>query len=404
MNREYFLKESDFWREEIERHLTPFWLKHARDRQYGGYFGGLRRDGSVFDPHKSSSWTMGRNVWAFGYIYNWLSQERDWLEYLRHGVEFMKKFSLDENGRTWGALTRDGRPLARATDVYHDLYTAQAFTQAAKATGETGLLETARRLAYTIAEITFNPRLNPFRPYFSDVIPWSSHPEHLILLETFQYLREVEPDPDYEAVIDQILANIFTLHYQEDQDAVIEVVGLDEPLAPWHAAWVTPGHMFELSWMVINEARRRSDAGLLNKGLKVCDWGWRWGWDTRFGGVRNTVSITNEYWIPGFMGHMDPIGPFKNWWACCEAIHANLLCYCVSGEERYLQRYEIARDWAIAHYADREYGEWFGVLSEDGRLIDGGAKATDIKMCQHTIRTAYFCSLYAARQAEQPEA
>ena len=93
----------------------------------------------------------------------------------------------------------------------------------------------------------------------------------------------------------------------------------------------------------------------------------------------NTVSIMGEYCIPGFMGYMDPIGPYKNWWACCEAIHANLLCYCVSGEERYLQHYEIARDWAIEHYADREYGEWYGVLSGDGRLIDGGAKATDIK-------------------------
>ena len=69
--------------------------------------------------------------------YNWLSQEPEWLEFLRHGVEFMKKFSLDKNGRSWGALTRDGKPLALAVDVYHDLYTAQAFTQAAKATGET---------------------------------------------------------------------------------------------------------------------------------------------------------------------------------------------------------------------------------------------------------------------------
>ena len=43
---------------------------------------------------------MGRNVWAFGYIYNWLSQEPEWLEFLRHGVEFMKKFSLDKNGRS----------------------------------------------------------------------------------------------------------------------------------------------------------------------------------------------------------------------------------------------------------------------------------------------------------------
>ena len=66
-------------------------------------------------------------------------------------------------------------------------------------------------------------------------------------------------------MIDQILKNIFTFHYAEDRQAVIEVVGLDEPLAPWLSGLVTPGHMFEPSWMVINEGRRRSDTDLLTK-------------------------------------------------------------------------------------------------------------------------------------------
>lgn len=400
MDQQYFLQEQDFWLTEIQRYCTPFWLKYSRDMQCGGYFGGLRRDGSVYDPNKTSSWTMGRNTWAFSYLYNNLSPEPEWLAYLQHGLDFMKKFSLDKNGCTWGALSRDGKPIARASDIYHDLYSAQAFSQAGKAVGDSSLVETAKGIAYRVAEITFNPRINPFRPYFSSSIPWSSHPEHLILLETFQYLREVENDPDFERVIDQVLENIFRLHYREDKQAVLEVVGLDEPLAPWLAEWVTPGHMFELSWMVINEGKRRQDAEMISRGLRACDWAWRWGWDPEFGGMKNTVNIAGEYWIAGFTGHMDPIGPFKNWWVQCEAIHANWLAYCQSGEEQFRSRYETAKDWAIAHYADREYGEWFGVLSNEGRLIDGGAKATDIKMCQHTLRTFYFCAKYAGEKAQ----
>jgi N-acylglucosamine 2-epimerase len=401
MDKKYFRQERDMWLEEIQTHSVPFWLKHSRDRLCGGYFGGLRRDGSIFDANKTSSWTMGRNTWAFSYLYNNLSQEKEWLDYLIHGIKFMKEYSLDEEGHTWGALTREGKPLARATDVYHDLYTVQAFSQAARAIGDDSLFKTAKDLAWRVAEIVFDPTINPYRPYFSAMIPWSSHPEHLILLETYQYLREVEASSEFDQIIDRIIENIFQIHYSETKQAVIEIVGLNRPLEPWLTDWVTPGHMFELVWMIINEGKHRRDQDLINKGIQICDWAWHWGWDNQYGGAYNTINIAGEYWLPGFMGHMDPIGAFKNWWVICEVIHANWLVYCMSGDDRFCQRYKTAKDWAISHYADREYGEWFGVLSIDGKQIDSGVKASDIKMCQHTLRTFYFCSKYAEEKLSQ---
>lgn len=399
--RQFFAQERDFWLDEIVVHTIPFWLKHGRDRENGGYYGGLRRDGSVYDPDKISSWTMGRNVWAFSYLYNHLRPDPEWLEYLKHGVAFMRRFSLDENGRTWGALTADGRPLARATDVYHDLYTAQAFGQAAKATGEWDLLATAKRLTGEIAEITFNPRTNPYRPYLSTARPWSSHPEHLILLETLQYLRDVDPnDAELDELAARCVENIRMHHYRDDLQAVLELKGLDEPLAPWLSGWVCPGHMLELVWMLIYEGRHRKDDRLIQMGLNSCDWAWRWGWDEQYGGIRNDANIYGEYGIAGHTGHMNPHGPLKMWWSLCEALHSNLLAFAVSGDEKYRARYEQAREFGIRKYADREHGEWYGVLSPEGSLLDHGAKATDIKMNQHTLRSFYFCYRNAADAAE----
>jgi N-acylglucosamine 2-epimerase len=401
MDQQFFAKERDFWLIGLLENMVPFWLKYGRDQECGGYYGGLRRDGSVYDPDKISSWTNGRNVWAFGYLYNNLKQEPEWLEYIRHGVEFMKKYSLDETGHSWGALTRDGRPLARATDIYHDLYTAQAYSQAWKALGERSLLDTAKRLAFEVAQTVFNPRTNPYRPYLSTAKPWSSHPENLILLETIQYLREVDDDPRYDEVAGKCVDNILSIHYKDDLQAVVELVGLDEPLAPWLGRWVCPGHMLELVWLLTYEGWHSKNDPWVVKALKACEWAWNWGWDQQYGGIRNDVNIDGEFCIAGHTGHLNPHGPLKLWWTICEAIHSNLLAYRISSNKMFKERYELARDWAFEHYSDREYGEWYGVLSPEGKLLDEGAKATDFKMNQHTLRTFYFCYKNAVAEAGQ---
>ena len=60
MNRGYFEKERDFFKTELLDDIIPFWLKYARDDECGGYLTCLRRDGSVYDFDKVSTWAMGR--------------------------------------------------------------------------------------------------------------------------------------------------------------------------------------------------------------------------------------------------------------------------------------------------------------------------------------------------------
>lgn len=400
MDKSFFKTEQEFWLREITEYSVPFWLKYARDEKNGGYYCGLRRDGSVYDKHKTSSWVLGRNVWAFGYLYNNLRQDAEWLSYMKHGLDFMKKYSLDDEGHTWGALTSGGKPLAKATDVYHDLYTAQAFCQAAKALGEWDLLDIAKRLIHSVTEITFNPRINPFRPYMATTIPWSSHAEHLILLETLQYLREIQPDAMVDELANQCVKNIIDLHYREDLKVVLEIKSLEDELEPWLSGWAAPGHMMELAWMLIYEGQYRQDQSLIDKGLETCRWAWKWGWDEQRGGLRNDVNIYGEYCIAGHTGHLAVHGPLKMWWSICEALHSNLLAYCITHDEVFCTRYETAKNFAVQNFADREYGEWYGVLSPEGKLLDEGVKGTDIKMNQHTLRSFYFCYRNATQLLE----
>ena len=48
--------------------VIPFWEKHCVDKEYGGYFTSLDRDGSVYDYNKYM-WMQWRIVYMFGEFY-----------------------------------------------------------------------------------------------------------------------------------------------------------------------------------------------------------------------------------------------------------------------------------------------------------------------------------------------
>ena len=48
------------YRDELLGNVLPFWLEHSQDKEFGGYFTCLNRDGSVFDTDKFI-WLNERN-------------------------------------------------------------------------------------------------------------------------------------------------------------------------------------------------------------------------------------------------------------------------------------------------------------------------------------------------------
>ena len=74
MSSSYFLYGSknayaERYRRDLRESVIPFWLNHSLDREHGGYFTCLDRDGTVYDT-KKYVWLQGRAVWMFSRLYN----------------------------------------------------------------------------------------------------------------------------------------------------------------------------------------------------------------------------------------------------------------------------------------------------------------------------------------------
>src|SRR6266487_1185791 len=108
---------------ELRDNVIPFWERHSPDRQFGGYFSCLDRDGSVYDSEKFM-WMQWRIVWMFAELYSTYQPREQWLRLAQNGYDFLTRHGKDEQGRYYFSLARDGTPATAAYNVYSDCFAA----------------------------------------------------------------------------------------------------------------------------------------------------------------------------------------------------------------------------------------------------------------------------------------
>lgn len=87
------------------RDVIPFWEKFSLDRECGGYYSCLDRQGKVYDTDKFV-WLQGRQAWMFSALYNRLQNKAEWLEVAKLGINFLKQNGHDSKGNWFFALDR----------------------------------------------------------------------------------------------------------------------------------------------------------------------------------------------------------------------------------------------------------------------------------------------------------
>ena len=115
----------DTYRDGLLTDCVPFWMKHGLDREYGGVFTCLDRDGSVYDSDKSV-WFQGRFGWLLGTLCAEVEPREEWLAGSRSCVEFLERHCFAADGRMFFVVTRDGRPVRKRRYVFSELFAALA--------------------------------------------------------------------------------------------------------------------------------------------------------------------------------------------------------------------------------------------------------------------------------------
>lgn len=394
MDQQRIAELHSLYRHHLLEDAVPFWMHHSLDRKYGGYLTCLDRDGSVYNTDKSM-WMQGRGVWTFARLYNEVERRSEWLDAARLGYEFMSRYGFDDDGRMFFTVTRDGRPLRKRRYLYTETFGVIACAEYARATGDEQALQRAKETYRLIVNLHRTPGSLPPKVY-PQTRRTKALAMEMILIATTQELRRVDSDPLYEQVIDDALEQIIGQFLKREERALHEVVGLNgERLDSPAGRCINPGHSIETAWFIMHEGGHRHDESLIQTALDILDWSLEWGWDQEYGGLLYFVDIEGRP-----PEHLE--WDMKLWWPHTEALYALLLAYEITGQKRYARWYERVHEWAFDHFADPEYGEWFGYLHRDGSLALS-LKGSLWKGPFHLPRALLQCSQTLERLRQTPD-
>ncbi len=361
MNKTEYL---EFWansyKNDLTQNIMPFWLKHGLDRQHGGVYTCLNRDGSLMDTTKSV-WFQGRFAFICAFAYNNIEKNEEWLRAAKSTLDFIEKHCFDDDGHMYFSVTADGKPLRKRRYVFSETFAAIAMSEYALATGDRNYADKAMKIFSDTQRFLTTPGF--LTPKFEPEVKLQSHSIVMILINVGSRIRAVIDDPKLTAQIDESIDKLRRYFMHPEFKALLETVGPDgEFINTNMARTINPGHCLETAWFIMEEARLRGwDKSLMDTALTIFNWSWDWGWDKLYGGIINFRDCKN-------LPPQDYSQDMKFWWPQCEAIIASLYAYLGTGDEEYLYRHQRISEWTYAHFPDAEFGEWYGYLHRDGTV------------------------------------
>jgi N-acylglucosamine 2-epimerase len=377
-----FKKVAGQYRTALFDDVIPFWQKHSIDREHGGFFTCLNRDGSVFDTDKFV-WLQARQMWMFSLLYNRVEQKQEWLDIAHFGADFLKRYGRADDGSWYFSLTREGRPLIQPFSIFSDCFAALAYQEYGEATNS----EAAKLISYRTFQGILKRMDNPKREWNKSVPgtrPMRSLAVPMITANLTQELMPLLDEEQGEETIRTCVNDILTVHLDKEMGILRESVAPDgSVIDSIEGRTINPGHGIEATWFVMSLAEQRFDRSTIEKAVDILLKTVEYGWDTEFGGI---------YYFMDSAGH--PPGALewnqKLWWVHLEALVALLMAYRLTSRRDCLAWYERVHDWTWSHFPDPEFGEWWGYLDRRGEVLTP-MKGGKWKGCFHVPRGLYLC-------------
>ncbi len=386
MDRTRSLTESRAWiREQLDT-CVNFWLEHGMDREHGGVYTCLDRKGEIYSTDKSV-WMQGRCGWIFAFLCHTYGVRPEWLEASQSCLDFMEAHCINRaaGGRMYFTVTADGKPLRQRRYCFSEAFYALANAEYYGVTGETACLERARRayelywdLNHGMADPTgLGPKTIP------ETRQGRAFGGPMIILNVTGVLLRVDPERRelYEQRAQQCVDEIFRYHVKPELKCVLENVDVDGAPRLYYTEGrtVNPGHDIEGVWFLLEHAKRTGDKELVAKAAQLFDWAIEAGWDQEYGGLLYFTDCLGK--PPEAYEH-----DMKLWWPHNEIMIASSMLYRDTGEEKYLDWFYKTVDYCKGHFADPEYGEWYGYLRRDGKPTEPSTKGSTFKGPFHLPR------------------
>ncbi|MCG3180891.1 MAG: Cellobiose 2-epimerase [Phycisphaerae bacterium] len=347
-------------RRELDESVVPFWMRHSLDRECGGYFTALDRDGSVYDDRKYM-WLQGREVWMFARLYNRWDRRQEYLDAAALGARFIRSHGRDAEGRVHFCLNRQGVPVAYQRKPFAAVFVMLGLLEFGVATGDQPCIAEAEGLFWKIVAWIGDPTLLGRMPPPPGSPRMSQLACQMMLMAMAMELLAVRDDPRVRQALAGAVRDT-KLHYDASRRVFMENAALDGTSlrASPDGRLCSPGHSIEMAWHLLHALEfLPPDEAAAAMALEAIEGSMQFGWDEQYGGLLYFRDVEGRPVL--FPEHF-----MKLWWVHTEASYALVLAHLRTGEERWLTWLEKLSDYAWRLFPDPQHGEWFGYCDRQG--------------------------------------
>jgi N-acylglucosamine 2-epimerase len=377
-----FLELSQLYRDTLLHNIIPFWMEHSIDHTHGGYFTCLDRQGQVYDTDKFI-WLQNRQVWMFSTFYNQIEKNPDWLRVAAQGAEFLAQHGRDEHGDWYFSLDRTGQPLIQPYNIFSDCFAAMAFSQYAAASGESSAKEIALQAYQNVLRRQNNPK-GKYTKAYPGTRPLKSLAVPMILANLTLEMSWLLPPTELDRVLAATVKEVMEDFRDPEQGYMREAVDpKGQRVDCYEGRLLNPGHGIEAMWFMMDIAQRQGNRELLLQATEVVIKTLELAWDKEYGGI---YYFMDDRGYPPQQLEWDQ----KLWWVHLETLVALAMGYRLTGDARCWEWYQRVHEYTWGHFADAEYGEWFGYLNRQGEVLLN-LKGGKWKGCFHVPRAMLLC-------------
>lgn len=373
---------ANLYKEELLCNVVPFWLKNSPDKEYGGYFTCLDRQGNVYDTDKFI-WLQGREVWLFSMLYNQVEKKQEWLDFAIQGAEFLRKYGHDDKLNWYFSLNHKGKPLIEPYNIFSYTFASMAFGQLSKATGNEEYAEIARNTFKLILDKTENPK-GKWNKVYPDTRNLKNFALPMILCNLALEIEYLLDKEFLHKTMENCIHEVMNVFYRPELGLVVENLNEDGTLSDtFDGRLLNPGHAIEAMWFIMDLGVRLKRPELVTKANEIAIKMVEYGWDKKYDGIfyfmdRKGYPVQQLEWDQ------------KLWWVHIETLITMLKGYLLTGSEKNLEWFKKVHDYTWAHFKDNEYSEWFGYLNRRGEVLLP-LKGGKWKGCFHVPRGLFQC-------------
>lgn len=405
---------------EVQNHLlnelTPYWLTHGVDEEYGGFLTYHDRNGKPTGETLKTLVCQSRMIYSFSAAHRHNLGEGAFHNRTKQGVEFFLDYFWDNDNTGWHWITeQDGRPTNKSKITYGHSFAIYGLSEYTMATGDPRGLEMAVETYKTLTNLAAEEHggflefmEEDWRPKKPGVYGGDrkSLDVHMHLMEAFTNLYEASGEEVYKEdacfMIHLIRKHMlhpefgtgiaqFSLDWTPLRAIIFkEVWGSDRDVEEDSGRPMNNtsfGHNVELAWLM------KHSVDIL--GLDIEEY-------TPV--FRKLYDHCVQYGIDWERGGVYCEGPHdgparernKEFWQQAETMVGMLDAHLLFGDEKYLDAYENVHRFVMDYVINHKVGEWFPLFDENNNLLwDYMGHAWKINY--HTMRAMIECEKRLAR-------